>query len=101
MSPHPLTATVHKKGFKDNVENYRTISLISLIMKTFEKIVKQDLLFRTAHLLDKRQHGFLATKSCYTNMIGFTDSVVLSINPLNSRPLKDWKKCISTYMCYS
>ena len=71
---------VHKKGSKDNVENYRPISLTSLIMKTFEKIVKNDLLSKTAHLLDKRQHGFLATKSCTTNMVGFTDSVVLSIN---------------------
>ena len=34
---------VHKKGSKDNVENCRPISLTSLIMKSFEKIVKQDL----------------------------------------------------------
>ena len=72
--------SVHKKGSKDDVENYRPISLTSLIMKSFEKIVKENLLFRTAHLLDKRQHGFLASKSCTTNMIEFTDNIVLSIN---------------------
>ena len=27
---------IHKKGAKENVENYRPISLTSLVMKTFE-----------------------------------------------------------------
>ena len=49
-------------------------------MKIFERIIKEDLLLRTAHLIDKRQHGFLSKKSCTTNMIGFTDNVVMSIN---------------------
>ena len=30
---------VHKKGSKDNVENYRPISLTSLVMKTFERVL--------------------------------------------------------------
>ena len=41
---------VHKKGNKDNIENYRPISLTSLVMKTFERILKKELLLRTAHL---------------------------------------------------
>ncbi|MCP4461100.1 MAG: reverse transcriptase family protein [Cytophagales bacterium] len=49
-------------------------------MKTFERILKEELLFRTSNLLDSRQHGFLRAKSCSTNMVTFTDSVVLSIN---------------------
>ena len=71
---------VHKKGSKNNVENYRPISLTSLVMKTYERILKEELLIRTSHLLDNRQHGFLRLKSCSTNMVTFTDSVVLSIN---------------------
>ena len=31
---------IHKKGAKENVENYRPISLTCLIMKTFERILK-------------------------------------------------------------
>ena len=50
---------LHKKGSKDNVENYRPISLASLIVKTFERLIKQELLTKTEHLLDGRQHGFL------------------------------------------
>ena len=71
---------VHKKGSKDNIENYRPISLTSLVMKTFERILKDEILIKTGHLLDHRQHGFLNLKSCTTNMVTFTDSVVLSIN---------------------
>ena len=52
-------------------------------MKIFERIIKEDLLLRTAHLLDKRQHGFLNNKSCTTNMIGFSDSIALSIDDCN------------------
>ena len=71
---------VHKKGSKENIENYRPISLTSLVMKAFERILKEELLGRTSHLLDQRQHGFLSNKSCDTNMVNFSDSVVLSIN---------------------
>ena len=71
---------IHKKGAKENVENYRPISLTSLIMKTFERIIKDELLSRTGHLLDERQHGFLNNKSCTTNMVGFCDSLALSMN---------------------
>ena len=75
---------VHKKGQKDDIENYRPISLTSLVMKTFERIIKEELLFKTSHLLDERQHGFLSQKSCTTNMLYFSDNVVMSINDCNT-----------------
>ena len=71
---------VHKKGSKDDVENYRPISLTSLVMKIFERILKDEILLKASPLLDSRQHGFLRSKSCTTNMVIFSDSVVLSIN---------------------
>ena len=71
---------VHKKGSKDKVKHYRPISLTFLVMKAFERILKEEILIRTSHLLDDRQHGFLNNKSCTTNMATFTDSVVMSIN---------------------
>ena len=49
-------------------------------MKLFERILKEELLPLKSHLLDSRQDGFLNLKSCSTNMISFTDNVVLSIN---------------------
>ena len=71
---------IHKKGSKDDIKNYGPISLTSLVMKTFERILKDELLIRTSHLLDCRQHGFLNFKSCTTNLVNFTDKLVMSIN---------------------
>ena len=71
---------VHKKGSKNNIENYRPISLTSLVMKIFERILKDEILLRTSAMLDNRQHGFLSKKSCTTNMAGFCDSLALSLD---------------------
>ena len=62
------------------IENYRPISLTSLVMKTFERIIKEEIILKTSHMLDERQHGFLSQKSCTTNMLSFTDNVVMSLN---------------------
>ena len=71
---------VFKKGKKSNVENYRPISLTSLVMKSFERIIRDELLRHTSQYLDQRQHGFLANKSCTTNMVQFCDNLAISLN---------------------
>ena len=71
---------VHKKGSKSDVENYRPISLTSIVVKTLERIVRDELMIRCNILIDQRQHGFLFGKSCGTQLIGFCDSLALSLN---------------------
>jgi len=71
---------IFKKGVKTNVENYRPISLTCLVMKIFERVIKEELLIHTSQYLDERQHGFLANKSCTTNMVGFCNSLAISLN---------------------
>ena len=71
---------IFKKGDKTCVENYRPISLTCLVMKVFERIVRDKLLLLTADLIDARQHGFLPQKSCSTNMVLFCDSLARSLN---------------------
>ena len=71
---------IFKKGDKTCVENYRPISLTCLVMKVFERIIKEKVLSLTSNYLDPRQHGFLAQKSCTTNMVGFCDSLSISLN---------------------
>ena len=75
-----LVVPVHKKGPKADVENYRPISLISLVMKVMEKLVRDELMLRCNDIIDSRQHGFVPGKSCCTQLIGFCDSLALSLN---------------------
>ena len=71
---------VYKKGSKTSVENYRPISLTSLVMKIFEKIIRDELMMRCETLLGKSQHGFLPNKSCTTQLINFADNVSQALN---------------------
>ena len=71
---------VHKKGSKVCVENYRPISLTCLVMKLFEKLIRDELMLRCNHLLNEKQHGFLPQKSCTTQLIPFCDSLAVSLN---------------------
>ncbi|MCP4460940.1 MAG: reverse transcriptase family protein [Cytophagales bacterium] len=71
---------VHKKGSKSEVQNYRPISLTSLVVKVLERMVRDELMSRCDHRLDPRQHGFLPNKSCTTQLVEFCDSLSLSLN---------------------
>ena len=66
---------VYKKGDRKDVSNYRPISLLSLVAKTMEKLVKPKLLEICYPNLDDRQHGFLAGRSCTTQMLPFTHNL--------------------------
>ena len=66
---------VFKKGDKKDVQNYRPISLTCIAAKVMERVMYDELLCRTQHLIDDRQHGFLKNKSCATNMTTMQDSV--------------------------
>ena len=71
---------VHKKGPKTAVENYRPISLTSLVMKVFEKIVRDELLAKCRNRLNHNQHGFLPQTSCTTQMVDYIERLSTSIN---------------------
>ena len=62
---------IHKKGDKTDISNYRPISLTSLVAKIMERIIQDELLSRTRHLVRDTQHGFVRDKSCTTNMIAY------------------------------
>ena len=71
---------VHKKDDKNKVTNYRPISLTSLVMKVFERILYDELLTRTIDKIDTRQHGFLRNRSCNSNLFLFIESIVRSLH---------------------
>ena len=62
---------VHKAGNKKDVSNYRPISLTSTVSKILESIIRSAVM---SHLLSNSlirstQHGFMAKKSCLTNLL--------------------------------
>ena len=52
-------------------DNYRPVSLTSVICKLLERLIKDHMVdFLDRHnLLNSSQHGFLKARSCLTNMI--------------------------------
>ena len=74
---------VHKKGDKSNVENYRPISLTSLVMKVMEKYLRDELYDKCRQFISDKQHGFLPQKSCTTQLISVLDTMSQSLNNRN------------------
>ncbi|HKJ81868.1 MAG TPA: reverse transcriptase family protein [Ignavibacteriaceae bacterium] len=73
---------LYKKGSKVKPENYRPVSLTSIICKILESILKDAI---TSHL-DKHglirasQHGFRGGRSCLTNLLEFFDFVTRELD---------------------
>ena len=62
---------IHKKGAKNVLNNYRPISLTSVICKIFEKIVRNFIVeYMTKNgLFVDEQHGFVPRRNCMTNLL--------------------------------
>ena len=66
-----------KKGSRNKSENYRPVSLTSVICKLLERLIKYhlvDFLVKNK-LINPSQHGFLKARSCLTNMLCFLEDV--------------------------
>ena len=66
-----------KKGSRNKSENYRPVSLMSVICKLLERLIKDHMVdFLVKHkLLNSSQHGFLKARSCLTNMLCFLEEI--------------------------
>ncbi|CAB3979917.1 Hypothetical predicted protein, partial [Paramuricea clavata] len=60
---------LHKKGIKRYVENYRPISLLSLISNALEWCVLRNARDYLLDLINCFQHGFIPGKSCTTQLL--------------------------------
>jgi len=62
----------HKKGDREDLENYIPIALICGFSKLFERLLYDYLIREVKPLLSPNQHGFLGGRSIATNLTCFT-----------------------------
>ena len=68
---------IHKSGSPHNVNNYRPISLLSILSKILERFISKDVISQCHELgvLHETQHGFLPGRSCVTNLLCTYDQI--------------------------
>ena len=66
---------VYKKDDRQYVENYRPISLLTIISKVLERCVLVRLRDHLLEILDCTQHGFIPGKSCVTQLVEVIDYI--------------------------
>jgi len=61
---------IFKKGNKEEVENYRPISLTSVVGRIMERVIKYELVefLNKYNVIVDSQHGFRNNRSCLTNL---------------------------------
>jgi hypothetical protein len=95
-----VTPLFKKKGSTDDLNNYRSISILPPIAKLFEKLIhKQILAFLDSNnFITNDQHGFRANHSCETAL----HEIISKINNIKSKRLIglllfiDFKKAFDT-----
>ena len=76
-----LIVPIFKGGSRGKAANYRPISLTSHIMKTFERIMRQNLVSYMEYFekLDPRQHGSRSGRSTLSQLLQHQDDVLRSL----------------------
>ena len=71
---------IFKKGSKGDPGNYRPISLTSIPCKVMESVMRDEIVdfLVTNQLIKSSQHGFMANRSCTTNLLEFLETVTKS-----------------------
>ena len=77
---------LHKKGSTLLVENYRPVSLTSIVCKICERLIRDGIMghLLSEKLLANEQHGFVPFKSCTTNLVETLDFLTSALNKKES-----------------
>lgn len=79
---HSIVLPLFKKDDRDNVYNYRPISILSPFLKFFEEIVKEIILkfLNKNNVFSEMQYDFEKDKSTKAALLNFSNRVLQSIN---------------------
>lgn len=71
---------IFKKGEKQQISNYRPISMLNTISLVFEKLVAKRISDRIDTILTPNQHGFRKNRSTNSNLCEFTHHISLALD---------------------
>ena len=73
---------VHKKGNKQSLENYRSISLLPICSKIFERLIYNGMFtfFTENNLISPNQSGFRPGDSCDNHLLAITYEIYKSFD---------------------
>lgn len=77
---------IFKKGQKEEVSNYRPVSLTCVVCKVLEKIIQCTVIqhLNKFKLINNTQHGFTTGLSCGTNLLEFHNYAGMNVDEGNS-----------------
>ena len=72
---------IFKKGATTKAENYRPISLTSIVCKLMESFVKDSIMtpMRAENLFSSKQYGFINERSTITQLLSYLDKCIDTI----------------------
>ena len=75
-------APAHKKGDKQNLKNYRPVSLLPVAGKIFERILHNNMyeLFTENNLISPNQSGFKPGDSCINQLLSIIHKIYKSFD---------------------
>ena len=81
-----ICALYKKKGSKDDISNYRPITLLCSLSKIFEKILHSQILnyFDLYNLFEPRQYGFRQGYSCELAVADLVNTILMAKENANS-----------------
>ena len=96
-----LITPVFKNGNKQNISNYRPISIICTFLKLFESIFYTKLYENIKDHISQYQHGFVKGLSILTNLSVFSDYVTNSIESKRQVDVvyTDFSKAFDKILC--
>lgn len=78
-----IVIPLHKKGSMQEAGNYRPVSLTCILCKIYENVIKEYITERLYEKITTSQHGFMAGKSCISNLLETTDCIMDMLDETN------------------
>ena len=73
---------IHKKGSKSSCNNYRPVSLTSVVCKTLESLIRENIMehLKSHKLLSNKQYGFISGRSTTLQLLQVLDQWTLAMD---------------------